>query len=155
MVKMLNNVDLSDPSQVNSAINIVDTLVSGVEVTTKFANKYETTTTATTTRKIQPNTGTLLLLLKKQFQKLLVFLHAITAYKVDDGPTTTESNNETTSTTEAYEEVSKDEEAEKIYNLLKVAMALTDKKGLAEQLSPYDFEIRYVINDIHGQVTLI
>ena len=56
MVKMLNNVDLSDPSQANSAINIVDTLVSGAEVTTKFANKYDTTTTATTTRKLQPNT---------------------------------------------------------------------------------------------------
>ena len=53
MVKMLNNVDLSDPSQANSAINIVDTLVSGAEVTTKFANKYDTTTTATTTRKLR------------------------------------------------------------------------------------------------------
>ena len=64
---------------------------------------------------------------------------------MDDGPTTTESNNETTSTTETYEEVSEEQEAEKIYNLLKVAMALTEKRGLAKQLSPYDFEIRYVI----------
>ena len=45
MVKMLNNVDMSDPSQANSAINIVDTLVSGVEFTTEFKNKYDTTTT--------------------------------------------------------------------------------------------------------------
>ena len=66
---------------------------------------------------------------------------------MDDGPTTTESNNETTSTTETYEEVSEEEEAEKIYNLLKVAMALTEKTGLAKQLSPYDFEIRYVIQE--------
>ena len=66
---------------------------------------------------------------------------------MDDGPTTTESNNETTSTTETYEEVSEEQEAEKIYNLLKVAMALTEKRGLAKQLSPYDFEIRYVIQN--------
>ena len=146
---MLNNVDLSDPSQANSAINIVDTLVSGAEVTTKFANKYDTTTTATTTRKLQPNTTFrhpfITYHQKKVFSNIFVFFHAIAAYKVDDGPTTTESNNETMSTTETYEEVSEEEEAEKIYNLLKVAMALTEKRGLAKQLSPYDFEIRYVI----------
>ena len=83
-------------------------------------------------------------------QILFVFFPAIAAYKVDDGPTTTEINNETTSTTETSkdEEVSEAQEAEKIYNLLKVAMALTEKKGLAQQLSPYDFEIRYVIQKL-------
>ena len=34
--------------------------------------------------------------------------------------------------------------ADKIHDLLKVAMALTDVNGLASDLSPYDFAIRLV-----------
>ena len=49
MLQMLNNVDLSDPSQANSAIGIVNVLVSPIEETTKFTNKYETSTFLTTT----------------------------------------------------------------------------------------------------------
>ena len=49
MLQMLNNVDLSDASQANSAIGIVNVLVSPIEDTTKFMDKYETSTFVSTT----------------------------------------------------------------------------------------------------------
>ena len=52
LVKMLNNVDLSDPAQASSAIDVVNGIVGGMEVTTEFANKYDTTTTTTLSNKI-------------------------------------------------------------------------------------------------------
>ena len=47
MVKMLNNVDLTDPAQASSAIDVVNGVVGGIELTTEFSNKYDTTTTTT------------------------------------------------------------------------------------------------------------
>ena len=48
MLEMLENVDLDDASQADSAIDIVDSIVGGAKSTTPFANKYETSTTTTT-----------------------------------------------------------------------------------------------------------
>ena len=56
MVRMLNNVDLADPAQANSAIDIVDGIVGGLQLTTPFADKYDTTTT-TTTESMNNNKG--------------------------------------------------------------------------------------------------
>ena len=47
MVKMLNNVDLADPAQASSAIDVVNGLVGGIEIKPEFANIYDTTTSTT------------------------------------------------------------------------------------------------------------
>ena len=57
---------------------------------------------------------------------------------------TTKDSATTMATVSKTEELKKTEEAAKIYNWLKVAMALTDVNGLAKSLSPYDFETRFV-----------
>ena len=117
ILKMLNNVDLSDPAQANSAIGIVDTLINGVETSTAFDNKYDTTTKIISTS-IEEG--------------------------IDDGSSTTPSSTVPISTTTSSVK-NEAEEAEKIYSLLKVAMSLTDTSGLAPTLTAADFEIRFVI----------
>ena len=119
MVKMLNNVDLTDPAQASSAIDVVNGIVGGIEATTQFANKYDTTTTAATTTKMS---------------------NKITSTTTKTLTTTTT----TTSPTTTMDAMSTKKEAEKIRNLLKVGLSLTDTSGLASKLSPRDFEIRFV-----------
>ena len=52
MVKMLNNVDLTDPAQASSAIDVVNGLVGGIELKPEFSNIYDTTTTTTTSNEL-------------------------------------------------------------------------------------------------------
>ena len=115
MVKMLNNVDLTDPAQASSAIDVVNGIVGGIEATTHFANKYDTTTTASTTIKMSNTISS-----------------------------TTTKTTTTTSPTTTMDAMSTKMEAEKIRNLLKVGLSLTDTSGVASKLSPRDFEIRFV-----------
>jgi hypothetical protein len=116
MVKMLDNVDMADPAQADSAIGIVDTLVSGIQVTTPYGDKYDTSTTTTTEAGL-PGAG---------------------------GPTATTTTTTTTTTKPPPLADTLSLEAKKIRDMLKVAMALTDTKGLAPALSARDFEIRFV-----------
>ncbi len=44
---MLNNVDLTDPAQASSAIDVVNGLVGGIEIKPEFSNIYDTTTSTT------------------------------------------------------------------------------------------------------------
>ena len=52
MVKMLNNVDLADPAQASSAIDVVNGLVGGIEIKPEFANIYDTTTSTTSSNEL-------------------------------------------------------------------------------------------------------
>ena len=52
MVKMLNNVDLADPAQASSAIDVVNGLVGGIEIKPEFSNIYDTTTSTTTSNEL-------------------------------------------------------------------------------------------------------
>ena len=130
MLQMLNNVDLSDASQANSAIGIVNVLVSPIEDTTKFMDKYETSTFVSTTN--DPN----------NVQNV-------------ESSTTKAPSKEESSTEKTKNETDDDvipnryQDADKIHDLLKVALALTDVNGLASDLSPYDFAIR-LVSDYSG-----
>ena len=52
MVKMLNNVDLTDPAQASSAIDVVNGLVGGIEIKPEFSNIYDTTTSTTSSNEL-------------------------------------------------------------------------------------------------------
>ena len=52
MVKMLNNVDLADPAQASSAIDVVNGLVGGIEIKPEFSNIYDTTTSTTSSNEL-------------------------------------------------------------------------------------------------------
>lgn len=58
--------------------------------------------------------------------------------------TTTQTTTTTTVSTTTMGPETLSKEAEKIRNLLKVGISLTDTSGLASTLSPRDFEIRFV-----------
>ena len=128
MLQMLNNVDLSDASQANSAIGIVNVLVSPIEDTTKFMDKYETSTFVSTTN--DPN------------NVLNVESSTTKAPPEEESSSTEKTKNESD---EKYDGIpNKYKDADKIHDLLKVALALTDVNGLSTNLSPYDFLIRLV-----------
>ena len=61
--------------------------------------------------------------------------------------TTTQTTTTTTVSTTTMGPETLSKEAEKIRNLLKVGISLTDTSGLASTLSPRDFEIRFVSID--------
>ena len=122
---MLNNVDLSDASQANSAIGIVNVLVSPIEDTTKFMDKYETSTFVSTTN--DPN-------------NVLNVESSTTKAPSKEESSTEKTKNETDDDIIPK----KYQDADKIHDLLKVALALTDVNGLSTNLSPYDFLIRLV-----------
>ena len=125
MLQMLNNVDLSDASQANSAIGIVNVLVSPIEDTTKFMDKYETSTFVSTTN--DPN-------------NVLNVESSTTKASPEEESSTEKTKNETDDDIIPK----KYQDADKIHDLLKVALALTDVNGLSTNLSPYDFLIRLV-----------
>jgi len=120
MVKMLNNVDLADPAQASSAIDVVNGLVGKIEIKPEFANIYDTTTSTTTSNELTSTT------------------------------TQTTTTTTVSTTTMGPETLSK--EAEKIRNLLKVGISLTDTSGLASILSPRDFEIRFKAVNPIGEI---
>lgn len=43
LTNLLDKVDMTKPDQFDQVVNIVDLIVSDVELTTEFGNKYETT----------------------------------------------------------------------------------------------------------------
>ena len=120
LLNMLNNVNMSDPAQADSAIGIVDTIISGVETTTTFSNKFDTSTTEASSN--EKSTTTII--------TTQAAAETTTSMIMDEAAASTP------------EDVAK--EAQKIYNLLKLAISLVDTKGLTETLSPRDFEIRFV-----------
>ena len=114
LTNLLDKVDMTKPDQFDQAVNIVDLIVSDVELTTEFGNKYETTATD------EP---------LEQSNEILE-------------TTTAKSTTSTTTTTSPSEELVK-EQAEKIDQLLNVALSLTDINALTPSLSRLDFETRF------------